>query len=454
MGKAENYLLRISQWQAFRNEVCNLTAGQPVARFSRMRKLSPYYEKETGLIRLKGRLDAAPHVSEEFKRPIILDRNNSITERLINFYHVKFGHQNPETVVNEMRQRFHISELRVAVKKIASNCLECRNRRARPQVPEMSPLPPERITAFEKPFAYTGMDFFGHFWVTVARHREKRWGVLFTCLVSRGVHIELVPSLDTSSCILAVRNFMSRRGAVKKMFSDNGTNLRGAEADLRRSIKELNKQRLQNEGQHPLPQEKPTEWCFITPRAPHQGGAWERMVRSIKTALYATLKERSPKEEILRNLLIEAENVVNSRPLTYQPLDPDTQEALTPNHLLQLSGMVISAPGSFEGEEFRRKRWRFAQQLVDEFWKRFLHEILPDMRTRTKWFKDQRPIKVDDIVLLMDESLPRNCWLKGRVTKLYPGPDGKARSVTVETTMGIYKRPVARLIVLDVGNSP
>lgn len=451
---AEIYLLKMSQCQTFRREFRQLSSGQPIDRGSRLRRLSPYFDKETGLIRLKGRVDAAPHVSEEFKRPIILGRDHVVTDLIINYYHVKYGHQNAETIVNEIRQRFHISELRVAVKKIASKCLICRNKRATPQIPEMSPLPPERLTSFEKPFTYTGMDFFGHFWVTVGRHREKRWGVLFTCLTSRGVHIELVPSLDTDSCIMAIRNFMSRRGVVKIMFSDNGTNLRGAEAELRRAIQELDKSRLQTEGQHPLPQEIRTEWRFITPRAPHQGGAWERLVRSIKTALYATLKERSPKEEVLRNLLIEAENVVNSRPLTYQPLDPETLEALTPNHALQLSGMLITTPGKFEDEEFRRKRWRFAQQLIDEFWRRFVHEILPDMRTRSKWFEDQRPIKVDDIVLMMDESLPRNCWLKGRVTMLHPGQDGKTRSVTVKTQMGIYKRPVARLIVFDVGNSP
>jgi hypothetical protein len=49
------------------------------------------------------------------------------------------------------------------------------------------------------------------------------------------------------------------------------------------------------------------------------GGAWERLVCSIKTALYATLKERTPKDKVLRNLLVEAENIVNSRPLTYKP---------------------------------------------------------------------------------------------------------------------------------------
>ena len=51
------------------------------------------------------------------------------------------------------------------------------------------------------------------------------------------------------------------------------------------------------------------------------GGSWERMVHAVKTALKSTLKEMSPKEEILQTLMVEAENFVNSRPLTHMPVD-------------------------------------------------------------------------------------------------------------------------------------
>lgn len=450
LKEAETHIFRKVQWESYPDEVLALQAGGKIDSNSKLRKLSPYYDNVTGLIRMKGRVDAAPHVDEEFKRPIILERTHALTRLIASHYHQQFYHINHETVVNQMRQRFHISGLRVLIKSITSQCQKCKNSRATSHTPEMSPLPIERVHMFEKPFFYTGMDYFGPILVTVGRRHEKRWGVLFTCLVIRAVHIELASSLDTDSCILAIRNFMSRRGVVKTLYSDNGTNMRGAEAELRRAIQSLDKNRLQKEGQHPLPAQTVTEWKFITPRSPHHGGAWERMVRSIKTALYATLKERHPKEEILRNLLVEAENVVNSRPLTYQPIDPETMEALTPNHLLQLSGKVLYAPGEFDKEEYSKRKWRFSQQLVDEFWHRFVHGILPDMRQRTKWFEDQRPIAIDDIVILMDENAPRNCWIKGRVEELYPGDDGKVRSVSISTSMGKYKRPVTKLIILDV----
>lgn len=314
----------------------------------------------------------------------------------------------------------------------------------------MSPLPLERLSIFERPFTYTGLDFFGPILVTIGRRHEKRWGVLFTCLVVRAIHIEIVSKMDTSSCILAVRNFMSRRGPAKVMMSDNGTNLHGAEAELRKEVENLNYKRLHEEGQYPLPGYQKTEWKFTTAKGPHMGGVWERLIRPVKSVLYQTLKERAPKEEVLRNLLVEAENIVNSRPLAYKPVDQNTQEALTPNHILQLSGQILYSPGEFEREDFGRKEWRFSQQLVDEFWKRFVREVLPELRNRTKWYQDQRPIETGDIVIVVDDGAARNCWMKGIVTELHPGPDKKVRSVTIKTAIGTYKRPVAKLVVLDV----
>lgn len=102
-----------------------------------------------------------------------------------------------------------------------------------PQNPQMAILPKARVASFVAPFTFTGIDFFGPIMVTVNRHKEKRYGYLFTCLTVRAVHIEIAHSLTTSSCILVIRNFMSRRGIPLELYSDNGTNFIGAERELR-----------------------------------------------------------------------------------------------------------------------------------------------------------------------------------------------------------------------------
>jgi hypothetical protein len=203
----------------------------------------------------------------------------------------------------------------------------------------------------------------------------------------------MADSLDTSACIMAVRNFMGRRGPPKLILSDNGTNMHGAEGELRKCVQEINQSDLQANTQDLLPGHVKTKWRFITPRAPHMGGAWERLVRSVKIVLYACLKERFPKPSVLQNFMIEAESVVNSRPLTYVAVDPNTSEAITPNHLLRMSGKIAYSPGEFEKAEFSKKIWRYSQQLTNEFWKRFVREYLPEITTRTKWYQDQNQME-------------------------------------------------------------
>jgi hypothetical protein len=340
------------------------------------------------------------------------------------------------------------------VKKIIRDCQKCKNQRAIPQTPEMAPLPIQRLAVYEHPFTYTGLDFFGPVLVSIGRRHEKRYGALFTCLTTRAVHLELAASLTTDSCIIVVRNFINRRGLPKEIWSDNGTNMHGAESELKRAIRELDQNKLQTDCQMKIPGDIITDWKFITPRAPHMGGAWERMVKSVKNVIYSCMKEKVPTEEILRSFLIEAESIVNSRPLTYQSTD-EKQEALTPNHFLRMAGKIIYSPGYFD-EKVLRKSWRCVQQMSDEFWKRFVREYLPHITKRTKWYIDQKPIEIGNVVIIVDENAPRNVWQKGIITKIHPGKDGKVRTVTVKTNYSEKKRPVAKLAVLNVknGNSP
>jgi hypothetical protein len=446
---AEKWVLKQAQSEMFLNEIALLIEKKPLPRGSFLSQLSPYLDAETGLIKMKGRIDATPHISDEFKRPIILSRNHPITQLLVRAYHERFYHQNAETVVNEIRQKFWIPQLRVAVKSCISNCQQCKNRRAIPQTPEESPLPFERLGIYEKPFTYTGVDFFGPLMVTVGRHHEKRYGVIFTCLTIRAVYIEIASSLDTDSCVMVVRNFMCRFGRPKVLWSDNGTNFHAADSELREELLKLDRKKLDEKTQSILPGDIKTEWKFNPPKSPHMGGAWERLIRSIKSVVYEVLKDKAPREEILRSFLIEAENVVNCRPLTYQPVDPDTHEAITPFHLLRRAG-VVYPQGDFGEEEAIKKTWRNSQQLANSFWKRFVLEYLPDLTKRTKWYTDQRPIKEGDVVIICDEAGTRNCWEKGVVIELREGPDGKCRSATVRTARTTRLRPVSKLAILDV----
>jgi hypothetical protein len=293
------------------------------------------------------------------------------------------------------------------------------------------------------------MDYFGPIEVTVGRRHEKRWGVIFTCLASRAVHLELASTLNTCSAIMAIRNFTNRRGPPKIIHCDNGTNFRSAEKELKLATNAIDRNQLYAQAQSNLPGTEPIKFKFSPPLSPWIGGVWERLIRSVKTVLYTILKERAPKDETLRSFLIEAENILNSRPLTYQSTNIDDPEAITPNHLLRLSNRLVYAPGVFEEEKYGRKQWRESQILADRFWKRWLLEYVPTLNKRTAWHVDSPPLKKGDVVLLMEDN-PRNCWKRGIVLELHHGLDSKIRSVDIKTTNGIRTRPVRKLARLDL----
>ena len=81
----------------------------------------------------------------------------------------------------------------------------------------------ERLDA-STAFTNIGVDHFGPFIVKIGRRNEKRLCCLFTCLTVRAVHIEVVPKIDTDSCLNAIMSFIARRGKPSTMISDNGTN--------------------------------------------------------------------------------------------------------------------------------------------------------------------------------------------------------------------------------------
>lgn len=161
------------------------------------------------------------------------------------------------------------------------------------------------------------------------------------------------------------------------------------------------------------------------------------------------LKEQSPREETLRTLLTEVEHSINSRPLTDVSLDPRDKEALTPNHFLIGASSGNLMHGRCEQRIIcPRKQWEAAQYFADCFWKRWLREYLPSLLPRKKWIVESEPIKIGDVVLIVDNQSPRNTWLKGIIERVFPGRDDRVRVVEVRTTNGKFIRPVIKLIRL------
>jgi hypothetical protein len=233
-----------------------------------------------------------------------------------------------------------------------------------------------------------------------------------------------------------------------KVEPDNGTNLSGADRELKLAIQELDSEVL-----HKWAANREIIWNYNPPTASHHGGVWERLIRSIRKILQAILREQHVKvarsEEQLHTLMCEVECTMNSRPLTRVSDDPNDLEVITPNHLLQMKNTSHLPPGKYtEEDKYARRRWRQVQFLADLFWKRWTREYLPTLQQRQKWLYPERNFEVGDIVLIIDSSAPRNSWAMGKVEKVHEGSQGFVRSVTVRTKTTTLERPISKLCLL------
>ncbi|XP_055591140.1 uncharacterized protein LOC129743191 [Uranotaenia lowii] len=452
LRKAEQTLWKVAQAE-FGEEIAVLNYNKNVTleKKRKIKKSSPIasynaFLDEAGVLRVSGRLEAADWLPYDAKYPIILPKNHRITVLLLDWMHRKHHHANNETVTNEIRQRFRIPRLRVQVQFAKKNCMWCRVYTTVPAAPIMGPLPRVRITPFLRPFTYLGIDYFGPYLVKVGRSAVKRWVVLFTCLTIRAIHLEVAATLTSDSCKKAIRRFIARRGAPEEIYTDNGTNFLGVSRELQAEMQKIN-----NELSSTFT-DTSTQWHFIPPAAPHMGGCWERMVRSVKAALGSIPTERKLDDESLSTVLAEAEHMVNSRPLTFIPLETENDESLTPNHFLLMSSQGVRQGMKKPVEQavaFKRS-WDTIQYVLQCFWRRWIVEYLPTITRRTKWFEEVRPIKEGELVVIVDEGV-RNRWIRGKVLKTHLGKDGIARAADLQTNKGILTRPFTKIALLDVG---
>ncbi|KAJ0184295.1 hypothetical protein K1T71_000718 [Dendrolimus kikuchii] len=271
MNAAERHILWKIQLDSFLEDITCILNSKPLPRTSRLAKLSPMIGDDK-LLRLGGRIRAAD-VDQNVKTPVLLDGSHPVARLLVYQFHVKMGHANDETVINELRQHYWILRLRSTVRTVAHRCLFCKIRKSLPQAPPTGNLPQERMAHHKRCFTFTGLDYFGPVSVTIGRRREKRYVALFTCLTSRAVHLELAHTLSADSAIACIRRFIARRGAPDTFFSDNGTAFVGANKILREFYSNGVEDFAANNG---------VKWHFIPPAAPNFGGCWERLVRSIK----------------------------------------------------------------------------------------------------------------------------------------------------------------------------
>ena len=443
LEESERVILQHIQRECFYKEVRDLTRSGVVRKNSSVFRLDPFLKD--GLLRVGGRLKHGK-LTDDATHPVLLPQKNHITTLIVRHCHESLKHAGRNHVLATLRQKYWIIHSNSVVRGLIWRCVTCRRLRKPQEDQKMSDLPNERLST-DPPFTHSGVDLFGPFYTKNGRKEVKRYGVLFTCLSCRAVHLEVANSLESTSFINALRRFIARRGQVKTLFCDNGTNLVGASKELRDGVRSLERC---EESLREILLEKEITWNFNPPNASHWGGAWERQIRSVRSTLGVLLKEFGSRidDEMLATLLCEAESIINSRPLTAISDDVDDLAPLSPGMLLTLKKGGGWAPISTTGCAYARKRWKQVQYLADLFWSRWRREYLQSLQSRQKWATPKRNVQVGDIVLLVEANIARSQWSLGRIIEATAGKDDLVRSVVVRVRGSEYRRPVNKCILV------
>eukprot|EP00079_Xenopus_tropicalis_P024746 XP_012817710.2 PREDICTED: uncharacterized protein LOC100485864 [Xenopus tropicalis] len=444
------------QHEYFKKEYTCLSEHKALPKQSRLKKLSPFIDRN-GLLRVGGRLSFVA-LTEQEKQPVIIPHDHHIAKLIVKHYHNKVAHQGRHITEGAIRaEGFWILGGKRLISAVIYKCVICRKLRGRLESQKMADLPEDRVTP-EPPFTSVGIDIFGPWSVVTRRTRggsadNKRWAVLFTCLSTRAVHIELIETMSASSFINSLRRFFSIRGPAKLLRSDRGTNFVGACKELDICIADS--------GVQDYLQNRRCTWIFNPPHSSHMGGAWERLIgvaRRILDAMLLQDKYTRLTHETLSTFMAEVMAIMNARPLVPVSSDPDNPMVLTPAMLLTQKVNSLSAPfGKFETTGLHVKQWKQVQNLADTFWKRWKREYLSNLQSRRKWTQNRPNIQVGDVVLVKDSQESRNEWPVGLIINTLPSRDGRVRKVEVKIvkqgTAKMYTRPISDIVVLVSDNT-
>jgi len=415
-----------------------------------IRKLDPFID-ESGLLRVGGRLTNAD-LPYSHKHPLLLPCQHRLTLLLIDYHHQRLKHPGCVSLQAHLQREYWIPSVRKIIRSRIRLCISCFRTRPRAVQPKMASLPSFRVQQV-KPFAITGVDYAGPVTLKEARGRRSvpktAYICLFVCTTTKALHLELSSDLSTECFLMAFTRFSARRGPIKELHSDCGTNFVGASRLLTPLHEFTHSKDFQDSVHHHLAKHQIT-WHFNPPASPHFGGLWEAGVKSAKSLILRSIGLHKLTSEEFLTLLTQIEATLNSRPLCAISNDPGDLEALTPSHFLTLEPSTsLPEPSLVNQPMSKYQRWRLIADLHRHFWTRWKNEYLSSLQLRRKWTEPGQELRIGELVLVKEATHPLR-WRIGRIRELHPGSDGTSRVATVETTSGPLTRPAVKLCPLPM----
>ena len=392
-----------------------------------------------GVLECRGRIQG--------HHPVYLPDSHQYTKKLVEHAHLSTLHGGVGLTMAKLRERYWVPRLRKLAKRITRTC----HGSQRFQAKAYSSPPPGNLlrerTEGETPFQVIGVDYAGPLKYCVkAKMEGKACILLYTCSLTRALHLDLLPSLETKEFLRSFKRFIAQRGRPKTVYSDNRKSFVGA-------AKWISKV-MSDEKFHDFLAVQQIKWKFNLSRVPWWGGQFERMVELVKSALNKTVGNSLLTWAELEEILLDVEVALNNRPLSYA--DDDVQlPLLTPNSLMfaQPNTLPELQPHHSEDHDLR-KRARYLKRCKDALWSRWTSEYLRGLRERHKLKHKNGHVHAarGDVVIIKSEEKNRGQWKLGIIEELITGQDGVVRGAKLRAGKSILERPVQLLYPLELSS--
>jgi hypothetical protein len=486
LNEAELAICRQLQVERYPKAFWTLQRGLEIHPKEKIASLRPVWDNRDRLIRVTGRVALALR-DRDIQPPILLPANHPVVTMLIINKHVFNSHTGVKTTLSELKEKYWIVKGRQQVRNVWYACVKCQKLTSPPFRQIAAPLPANRLRD-ARAFEITGTDFAGPLYYKNAtpkkksksapsveqvipepppeeenpdaaelpteeapeeeddgdqpdpaqpinKKQPKSYVCIFTCAVTRAIHLELTKDMTARSFLLAFRRFSARRGPVSVMYSDN--------AQTFRCVSRFLKNIRSDPSVHDLLAMRRTSWIFSVSLAPWWGGFWERMVRITKDLLRRSNGRACLAYDELEVSLIETESVINARPLNYIGEGADDPLPITPNQFLNNRRSTCATPepavnllAPDSTSELLKKMDQNRRDYVSDLCSRFVSDYLMQLDNFHAKGSSGRKIRVGEVVVIHDKLSKRLMWETGVVKELLPSCDGLVRSAIVKFPNG------------------
>ena len=443
---AKTIAIKQMQRESFARQLAILRGGKSITK-GPLKRLNLYLDDKE-IIRCRHRLDNLP--GNEI-HPVLAHGYHPFTIGYIRCKHIHTNCSSRQHTLHSIRKEIEGPKLTTAIKKVVWDCDHCRTLRARPYAyPQQPPLPRERVLC-QRPFAVCGVDYSGPHFVKQGRASLKVWIALFTCMVSRAIHLEIVPDLTSKTFLQVLQSMSWKKAPPKVLLSDNATCFVGAN----NMLKEISHQ---NETITGLAT-KGIEWKFTPARAPWFGAVYERLIGVLKRELTKLIGHTAITYHELSNTLAQIEGVINNRPL----VQVGDTEVITPMNILTgrndthddilevLDCKEILLSASRIKNDLPRL-YQDTERRLAKFWQVFQHQYLENIKfspDSTKHKGGGLTPQVGDLVIIHSED-PRLKWRKAVVIEKIPSEDGLVRKCKLRTSTGEITRATKHIYPLEI----